>query len=143
MSTHSLEIKKKFSVPADMIYDAWLDPNAIREFMRPMDVVTIPEPKVEARVGGAFQFDMHAGENIIPHKGEYKILERPTKIQFTWNSMNTNNDDSLVTITINAIDKSSCELTLLHELLPSESSKNDHNGGWTNILKTLDEVVSK
>ena len=28
MSVYSLEIIKKFSVPAEMIYDAWLDPNA-------------------------------------------------------------------------------------------------------------------
>jgi len=143
MSKHSLEIKKKFTVSADVIYDAWLDPKAIKEFMRPADIITIPEPEIDANVGGAFLFNMHAGENILPHKGEYKVLERAAKIQFTWNSMNTNNEDSLVTITINALDNSSCELTLIHEFLPTESSKNDHNGGWNNILKTLDVMTNK
>ena len=143
MSKHSLEIKKKFSVPADIIYDAWLDPKAIKEFMRPADIITIPEPEIDASVGGAFLFNMHAGENVLPHKGEYKVLDRPTKIQFTWNSMNTNSEDSLVTITITALDKNSCELSLVHELLPTESSKNDHNSGWSNILKTLNELVLK
>jgi uncharacterized protein YndB with AHSA1/START domain len=143
MSNFSLEITKKFSAPAEMIYDAWLDPNVVKEFMRPADVITIPNPEIDAKVGGAFLFNMHAGENILPHKGEYKILDRPNKIQFTWNSMNTNNEDSIVTITINALDESSCELTLAHELLPNESSKNDHNGGWNNILKTLEIITSK
>ena len=124
---YSLEIKKKFSVSAELIYDAWLDPNAIKEFMRPADVITIPSPEVESKVGGRFTFNMHAGENVLPHKGEYKILDRPKKIQFTWNSMNTNNEDSLVTITINPIDDNSCELTLVHEQLPNEESRNNHD----------------
>jgi len=79
----------------------------------------------------------------MPHKGKFKILDRPNKIQFTWNSMNTNNEDSLVTIIINALGENSCELTLLHEMLPSESSKNDHNNGWNNILIKLNEMVLK
>ena len=143
MKTHSLEIKKTFRVPAEVIYDSWLDPKAISEFMRPADVVTIPSPEVDAKVGGAFLFNMHLGEKILPHRGEYKILERPNKIQFSWNSMNTNNEDSLVTITINSIDGTSCELILVHELLPTKASCDDHNGGWTNILKKLDQTTSK
>jgi uncharacterized protein YndB with AHSA1/START domain len=143
MSKFSLEVKKTFFVSAEMIYDAWLDPQAVQEFMRPADVITIPEPKIDANIGGAFLFEMHAGENVLPHKGEYKILNRPNKIQFTWNSVNTNEEDSLVTILINKVDENSCDLILTHELLPSESSKNDHNGGWTNILKHLEGLTSK
>lgn len=142
MSNYTLELKKTFLASAETIYDAWLDPSAIKEFMRPADVITIPDPKVDAKVGGAFLFDMHAGESILPHKGEYIILERPKKIQFTWNSMNTDNQDSIVTITISSLGEDSCELTLLHEKLPSESSRNDHQGGWNNILKTLSSVIS-
>jgi uncharacterized protein YndB with AHSA1/START domain len=143
VSNYSLEVKKVFSVPSNIIYDAWLDPEAIKVFMRPADVVTVPNPEIDATVGGTFLFNMHAGENILPHKGEYKILDRPNKIQFTWNSMNTKNEDSLVTITINSIDENSCELTLVHELLPSEASRDDHNGGWTNILKNLGLISNK
>ena len=98
MSDYSLKIVRKFSVAAELVYDAWLDPNAIRDFMKPADVVSIPSPEMDTRVGGKFLFNMQAGENIMPHKGEYLILDRPNKIQFTWNSSNTNNEDSIVTI---------------------------------------------
>ena len=143
MSTFSLEVKKQFSVSAEMIYDAWLDPEAVKEFMKPADVVTVPKPQIDAKVNGTYLFEMHVGENVLPHKGMYKVLERPNNIQFTWNSMNTNNEDSLVTIEINAISDNSCELTLTHELLPTEAARNDHNGGWNNILKTLSEISIK
>jgi uncharacterized protein YndB with AHSA1/START domain len=115
MNTLSLEVTKKISAPAAMTYDTWLDPNAIREFMRPGDVITIPHPKIEAKVGGAFLLEIHLGKKNLPHKGEYKVLDRINKIQFTWNSMNTNNEDS----------------------------KSDHNGVWANILKNLGLLASK
>jgi hypothetical protein len=92
-----------------------------------------------AQVGGKFQFDMAVGDNILPHFGEYKILDRANKIQFTWNSFNTDNKDSLVTIGIKVLNENSCELTLVHELLPSESSIKDHTGGWTRILDCLNK----
>ena len=135
---------KTFSVSAESVYDAWLNPESVKTWMCPADIVSVPNPKIDAKVGGKFQFDMKIGEDrVIPHSGEYKILERPTKIQFTWVSVNTNNEDSLVTITISPLDSNRCELKLVHELLPSEESHKDHEGGWNNILKTLHEKISK
>ena len=142
MSEPIVEITKDFNAPAEMIYDAWLDPEAVKEFMKPADVITVPEPLIDSQIGGKFAFDMHMGERIIPHKGEYRILERPGKIQFTWNSSNTNNEDSIVTITIDATSEKTCTLKLIHELLPTEDSRKDHTGGWTNILEHLSKRIS-
>ena len=143
MSNIIVDVKRIFSVPAEVVYDAWLDSKAVEAFMKPADIVTVPSPEIDAKIGGKFLFNMHVGENVLPHKGEYRILDRPNKLQFTWNSMNTKNEDSIVTITIESLDDNSCELVLKHELLPTESAREDHKGGWTNITKTLDELLSK
>ena len=143
MSDFKLEIEKEFSVPADMIYDAWLNPESVGEWMCPADGVKVPNPVIDARVGGRFELNMDVGAEIIPHKGEYKKLDRPNVIQFTWNSPATNDEDSLVTITIEETGVSSCLLKLVHEKLPTESSMQNHTEGWTNILKTLGAKVSK
>lgn len=129
-----IELTKIFSVSAEMVYDAWLDIESIKKWMCPGEWVTVPNPEIDAQVGGKFQFDMAVGDNILPHFGEYKILDRANKIQFTWNSFNTDNKDSLVTIGIKELNENSCELTLVHELLPNEGSVKDHTGGWTRIL---------
>ena len=141
MNNHSLTVTKNYKVSAETIYDAWLDPEMIKLFMKPAEVVTVPTPELEARVGGAFSFDMHVGEKVLPHKGEYKVLNRASEIQFTWNSSNTKEEDSLVTITIKSLNDNECELTLVHELLPTDASKEDHKGGWTNILNELNKVT--
>lgn len=136
-----IELKKVLQVSAEMVFDAWLDPESVKQWMCPMPGVTVPAPQIDAKVGGEFKFNMEVGENIMPHFGEYKVLERPSKIQFTWNSANTNNENSLVTISIKASGDKACELTLVHELLPSEESIKNHTTGWTNILGCLEEVA--
>ena len=143
MKMHCLEIQKEYSVPAQVVFDAWLNPDLIRLFMCPADGVTVPSPAVDAKVGGKFLFDMKIGpDKSLPHKGEYRIINRPKQLQFTWSSINTNNEDSLVTIDIEDTGSNSCLLKLKHELLPTENSRKDHNGGWNNILKTLNEKLS-
>ena len=138
-----IELKKVLPVSAEMVFDAWLDPESIKQWMCPMPGVTVPNPHVDPRVGGQFKFDMEVGENVMPHFGEYKVLDRPNKIQFTWNSVNTDNEDSLVTISIEANGDKACELTLVHELLPSEESVKNHTAGWTNIFDCLEKSCTK
>ncbi len=143
MNDFKLTVEKTFDVPADMVYDAWLDPEMVKQFMKPADIVSVPNPIINPKVGGKFQFDMHADENIIPHLGEYKNLNRAKLIAFTWNSMNTKNEDSLVTIKIDVIDENKCKLSLTHEMLPTEESMNDHKKGWTNILEHLTKITHR
>lgn len=138
-----IELKKMLPVSAEMVFDAWLDPESIKQWMCPMPGVTVPNPIIDPRVGGQFKFDMEVGENVMPHIGEYKVLDRPNKIQFTWNSVNTNNADSLVTVYIEPSGDKACELTLLHELLPSEESVKNHTTGWTNIFDCLEKSCTK
>jgi uncharacterized protein YndB with AHSA1/START domain len=139
--SNQIEILKTFKVSAESVFDAWLDPNSIKNWMCPMPGVTVPNPQVDATVGGEFTFDMEVGGNILPHFGKYNIIDRSSKIQFTWNSMNTDNKDSLVTITIKATGEKECELVLIHELLPSEESIKNHTTGWTNIFGCLEEAI--
>ena len=138
-----IEIRKELSASAEMVYDAWLDPESVKKWMCPAEGVIVPNPHIEAKVGGKFQFDMQAGENSLPHFGEYRQLERPNKIQFTWNSFNTNNQDSLVTIVIESSGENSCFLTLTHEKLPTDESIKDHTNGWTRIMNCLADECKK
>ena len=141
MKTYSLEIEKTYSVAAEIIYDAWLDAEAIKEWMCPAENVSVPHPKLDARVGGKFEFEMRVtgadGHKMIPHWGVDKTLERPTKSEFTWNSPHAGETNSLVTVSIKALNAHSCHLTLRHVGLPSEKEMAGHTQGWTGALKTL------
>jgi uncharacterized protein YndB with AHSA1/START domain len=141
--TVKIEIIKKYFVSEEVLYDAWLDPLLIKEWMCPGEGVLVPYPKIDAKIGGKFQFDMHVGDSILPHFGEYRVMDRATKLQFSWISGNTNNEESIVTLIFKNKGEESCELTLIHELLPTEESAQKHKGGWVRILDELFNYYSK
>jgi uncharacterized protein YndB with AHSA1/START domain len=102
------------------------------------DVTTDP------RVGGAFEIVMYVGEKAIPHSGQYREIDRPNKLVFTWVSTNTNNQDSVVTVHFNKLAGSAprTEVVLTHALLPDAQVKG-HTGGWTAIIELLGAKFNK
>ncbi len=141
--TYSLTVEKILSATPEMIFDAWLDENNINAWMKPGEAVRVPNPKIDAKVGGKFDLTMDVGEQLLPHVGEYKKIDRPTELQFSWNSPGTHGLDTLVTITLEPIGAGKTKLTLVHNLLPDKESRDSHNGGWTRIVEELHKHMSK
>ena len=87
---------------------------------------------------------MHVGENDIPHTGEYLEVSRPNKLVFSWVSP-FSRDDSTVTIDFTKLAGNVTDVKLTHVRFIDEESRTDHEGGWTNILEALynllDEVI--
>ena len=137
--TAQLTVRREISATAEELFDAFLDAESLGEFMRPgsdrrSDVTTEP------RVGGKFRINMHVNDSVIPHWGEYRELDRPRKLVFTWVSKNTNEQESVVTIQFLAIagKQARTEVVLTQVLLPEHQVKG-HIGGWTRIVELLDE----
>jgi uncharacterized protein YndB with AHSA1/START domain len=144
MSTKAVaRVTHRFDAAAERVYDAWLEPEKIRQWMKAalMEMGLSGELgriEVEARVGGRFFFsDMReAGE--AKHWGTYLELDRPNRIVFTWIVDASQEDDpSVVTITI-APDGEGCVATLVHEM-PSEwaSYVEKVEGGWSRMLRAI------
>ena len=140
---YRIEISKTLPATPELVFDAWLSPESIQKWMCPGEGVTVPEPKIDAREGGAFDVTMKVGEQLIPHSGVYKKLNRPHELQFTWKSPGTHDLDTLVTIQIEGIESNQAKLTLIHDLLPSEKAQQDHTGGCTRILECLDGALKE
>lgn len=141
-NNHELEISRTYVASPETIFDAWLSADSIRQWMCPGEGVTVPNPVLDAKVGGAFDFTMKVGEEIIPHTGQFKIIDRPRKLQFTWVSPHTGGLDSIVTIRLEKVGDNQTRLTLHHAFLPGENEKNAHLGGWSRILDCLGEEFS-
>ena len=132
----TLTVRRKIAAPAQDIFDAWLDPAAMGEWMRPCSVSTKhSDVKVDARVGGAFEVVMHVASGPVRHTGVYQIIERPRRLAFTWNSIHAGEHDSLVTVEF-LPDGKATEIVLTHERLPDEAVAG-HTQGWTDILNGL------
>jgi uncharacterized protein YndB with AHSA1/START domain len=135
-SVTTLTVKRKSPAPAQQIFDAWLDPVALSEWMRPCSGSTMAsDVKADARVGGAFEIVMHTASGPVRHTGVYKTIEAPRRLVFTWNSPHAGDGDSLVTVEFRP-DGKTTEIVLTHERLPQEKVSG-HTGGWTSILESL------
>jgi uncharacterized protein YndB with AHSA1/START domain len=132
----TVTVKRRIAAPAQRIFDAWLDPTALAEWMRPCDATDKrSDIKVDARVGGAFEFVMHVPSGPVRHTGVYQTIDPPRRLVFTWNSPHAGQNDSLVTVEFRP-DGKATEVVITHERLP-EQARSGHMDGWTRILESL------
>lgn len=141
MTDLSITIKKTVRAPVEKVFDAWLDPEILTKFILPMK--GMPEPQVEndPRVGGKFSIIMQAGDMSLLHTGEYIKIDRPHTLIFTWVSDHSI-EGSRVSLDFAKLDGSSSEVTLTQVKFMDEQAMRDHEGGWTNILETLDDRLA-
>ena len=136
----SLEIEHRISAAPDRVFDAWLDPAMLAKFMTPMPGMTVPKASNDPKVGGRFAITMHeTSMGDMLHEGEYLEIDRPNRLQFTWASFNSQEDS---TVTLDFTPDGDGTLVKLHHLrFPSEKSRDDHRGGWTHILESLNAAL--
>ncbi|MBF8292935.1 MAG: hypothetical protein HW417_1075 [Steroidobacteraceae bacterium] len=128
-------VRREIKAPADELFDAWLDPASLAVWMRPGDI-SHSVAHVDPKIGGAFEIVMHNAAGPIVHSGEYRIIERPRRLVFTWISAGTKQTQSLVTVDFNA-GRRTTEVVLTHEQLPDDNAVKSHTKGWTQILEML------
>jgi uncharacterized protein YndB with AHSA1/START domain len=135
MIVPALRLRRIYSDSREEIFDAWTDPEKMREWLCPVGA-TIPFIEVDLRVGGAFRIDMQSEHGLHSHTGEYREITRPEKLVFSWSSINTQHEETLVTVEL--IERGQqTELVLTHEGLPDKEAGEMHAMGWGSILDRL------
>ena len=135
---NSFELTVTKVIPASRkeVFEAWLDPQALARFMKPMEGLLDCKTEVDPREGGSFLIVMRAGDIEVPHRGEYKTISRYDRLVFTWLSEHSS-PDSIVTLDFIERGAQETELTLHHVGLPSEGQRASHEKGWNRIIETL------
>ena len=141
MNDLTLTVSKTIHAPIEHVFDAWLDPEMLKQFILPMPGMPQPEVDNDPQQGGSFTIIMHVGEDKIPHSGQYLEVSRPNRLVFSWLSP-FSIDGSTVTIDFSEIDDGTTNVQLTHVKFIDEETRSDHEGGWTNILETLNDILS-
>jgi len=141
MSDLSVEVAKTIQAPIEKVFDAWLNPEMLSQFILPMPGMPQPQTETEAREGGRFTIIMQVGEDKIPHAGTYLEINRPNKLVFTWESP-FSTDGSTVTIEFKELANNKTNVKLIHVKFKDEETRNDHEGGWVNILDSLNVLFA-
>ena len=132
----AITIRREIAVPAADLFDAWLDPELVAEWMRPGSFAK-SVVRIDARAGGKFEILMQSPGGEVPHRGVYRKIDRPRQLVFTWISPHTQDRETLVTVDFLAKGAKATEIVVRHEGLPDEKAVAAHTGGWTTILERL------
>ena len=127
-------IERTLAAPAERVFRAWTDPEELIRWLSPS-----PEgsAEVDLRVGGSFRIVMSGGGREIEHTGEYREVEAPHRLVFTWISEFTDGE-SVVTVELHPIAGGHTRLVLRHERLPAEHAES-HEQGWGTFIEALKE----
>jgi uncharacterized protein YndB with AHSA1/START domain len=142
MTDLSLTIQKHIAAPPQRVYDAWLDPKKLVQFMSNCEGMSLAKAETDPRVGGRFLLLMNTGSKDIPHTGTYVELVPHSRIAFTWESEYSKEEGSTVTLDL-VPQGGQTMLTLTHVRFANESSRDGHKGGWTTILDGLVATYEK
>lgn len=134
---HTIRLERLIGAAIEVVFDAWLDPKSIAQWMCPGDGVHVPQPRLDAKVGGRFDFTMDVGGELLPHVGEYTVIQRPRLLGFTWISPGTHSLVTRVTLELSVVKADQTQIRLTHELLPDATAAQMHDAGWSRILDCL------
>lgn len=142
MNDLTLSVSKTINAPIEKVFNAWLDPKMLAQFILPMP--GMPQPKVENEPvqSGRFTIVMRVGDSDILHTGEYLEVIRPSKLVFSWISPYSI-DGSTVTINFSQASDDKTNVELTHVRFIDEEARSNHEAGWANILEALNETMSE
>ena len=135
------EIKKTIVInaPASVVFKALTDENDLIKWMP-------SEAKMDARIGGAYEFKYHWAERNVDSTTRGEILELipNRKLSYTWDSSRRTEietsssplQSSIVTWTLEELSKTKTRVTLTHRGIAREMSQ-DSDRGWTHFIAQL------
>ncbi|MBN9287978.1 MAG: hypothetical protein BGO43_00530 [Gammaproteobacteria bacterium 39-13] len=141
MQSTTLVIKRTISASCEEVFAAWSQPELMKKWLFPLRPGWHALASNDFKVGGHYKQEMIAADGkVYAHTGIYQEIIPNQKIVFTWNSDSVQN--TLVTIELRP-EGNKTELTLIHELLPNEEQKKNHNEGWEGCLDNLSQFASE
>ena len=141
-------VESLFRASVDRVFAAWTDPVAIREWFGPKPR-SLVSADIDLRVGGAWRFVVNESvEGRAVLHGEYKEIEPPQRLVFTWQFLReapdgsrTETPASTVTVTFVA-EGVATRIHLRHEGIREEDARKGVGSGWTYSFGHLADHLS-
>ncbi len=135
----NISIIKAFQLPAGEVFDTWLSPALIRQWLG-RNTAKTTQVEVEPREGGEFIFKQQHGNDQKKYWGTYRIVDRPHGLAFSWHAPNLGQAGE-ITIAFLAT-QTGCKIKLTHQLdakFPDQADIVRKN--WTAILDAMEQTL--
>ncbi|WP_319437079.1 SRPBCC domain-containing protein [Mycobacterium sp. RTGN5] len=138
--TVTVVVQRVMPATPEAVFDEWLDPEALQEWMCPHPVRVV-DVAVDPRVGGTVRFDVDDSGTRVLISGQFLAIERPHLLRFTWSNSNWEDPTqaSIVTVTFAPAGSEETLMSIEHSLLPPTEFESFHTG-W---IATFDQLAGK
>jgi len=143
---YNIEIEKSFSVPANRLYQSWINPEDLKQWWTPLNS-KLTEVENEVTEGGKikYTFVTDQSDKAIIISGDYLEVEENKKLVYNWNWETGNsalgNGKYKLTITFSDEGEGS-SISVKQEGTESDESLLPHREGWEKSLEDLDSYLS-
>ena len=142
--TRELLIERVFNAPRELVFQAWTDPEHIRQWFGPRDHPA-REMTMDVRPGGRWRGCLRSTEtgNDLWLGGVYREIVPPERLVFTFAGEEEGERglETLVTITF-AERGGKTHMTFRQSPFQSGGERDGHRGGWTSTFDRLDELLA-
>ncbi len=142
MAKVALVTRRTMKASVARVFAAWTEPVQLRAWWGPRPV-TCADAEVDLRVGGRYRI-----VNALPDgarvtiEGEFRVVEAPHKLVYTWHIDDGAGEASLVTVRFEARGDAMTEVIIVHEEIANEAVRDSHEQGWSGCLDGLERLFA-
>ena len=134
------EVRRRLAASPAQVFAAFADASLVSRWLTPSQDVGLAVLQLDFRVGGSYRFAYHVpGREPMLVNGLYRVIEAPTRIEFSWNIEPPDEHAGVASEVSVAItpDGDGCELHIRHERLTQPGAAERHRAGWHGALDLL------
>jgi uncharacterized protein YndB with AHSA1/START domain len=135
-------LTRHFAATPARVFDAWLTPRTLGLWMfGHVAGERVLGLDLDPRVGGRFSLRVDRGGTVIHYIGQYRRVDRPTLLAFSW-GVQGHGEDALSEVSLAfADDGAGCHLALTHVIDPQWTAYPERTrNGWRTMLDALAEL---
>lgn len=140
----SVTLTREFDAPIDLVFAAWTDAEHVSRWMKCDTAVDLRCDSWQPETGATFKTTMEKpGEWKVEGTGRFTEVDPPRVLAYASDADPQMNMPSMeVRVELEPLDGNRTRLTLTHSGIPNDDMCSVIQGGWTNSLAMLAELVT-
>ena len=142
-SSLEARVLRRYPHPLERVYEAWSQPEHLRQWFRPYDDVILDIVEFDLREGGRYVFRFTWPQSQFLLHGQFLTVQPEQCLIFTWTPDPPDVDagkETMVSAFFRRISAGETEVEVRHTRFPDESMRQRHEGCWNS---TLDQLLKR
>ena len=140
----TLNMSRFIRAPREKVFNAFTTQVGLAAWMGPRGM-KVRAATADPQVGGAWRVEIVGPEgNALVVGGHYKLLERFSRVAYTWKWEGDNSPmphlETLIEIELAEKDGGT-EMRMTHSGFPAAAARDGHNSGWTSTFNRLNDYL--